>query len=234
MVGLVLAAIAFADALSGPVLVVGWAVQAVVLAYLVRRASAEPERFGSDAARLLAGAAVYLALAFGHVLVFEAPLGALRHGLDSLPRASIALLVASTAAGACAWLLRGVRSDLAARAETLAAAGIVYLGSVVIVDRWGAYADGTPRQAGQVGLSAYWALLGVAALVGGLFRDERRLRVGGLLLLALAALKVFFYDLANLEQLYRVLSFIALGLLLLASAFAYERVRGTIRGREDV
>lgn len=231
-VGLVLAAIAFADALGGPVLVAGWAVQAVLLSYLGRRASAEPEKFGSDAQRLLMGASVYIALAFGHVLLFEAKPDALRHGLDSLPRAAIALVIASAAAAVCARLVRDVRADLSAIGEAFAAAGLVYLGSVVIVDRWGAYSDGTTRQGGQVALSAYWTLLGVAGLVAGLLRDDRRLRLGGLLLLGLGVLKVFLYDLANLEQIYRVLSFIGLGLLLLASAYAYQRVRGSMRGRE--
>lgn len=232
-VGLVLAAIAFADALGGPVLVAGWGVQAVLLSYLARRAKAEPERFGSDAQRLSVAAATYVALAFGHALFFEAPIDSLRHGLDSLPRAAVALAVASAAAAVCAWLLREVRPDRAAAGEALAAAGLVYLGSAAIVDWWGVYADGTPRQGGQVALSAYWTLLGVAGLVAGLFRDDRRLRLGGLLLLGLAVLKVFVYDLANLEQIYRVLSFIALGLLLLGSAFAYQRVRGTLQERED-
>ena len=227
-VGLVLAAIAFADALGGPVLVAGWAVQAVLLSYLARRANAEPEQFGSDAQRLFVGAVVYISLAFGHVLFFEAPPDALRHGLASPSRAAIALVVASAAAATCARLVRELRADWSAIGEALAAVGLVYLGSVVIVDRWGAYSDGSPRQAGQVVLSAYWTLLGVASLVAGLFRDDKRLRIGGLLLLGLAVLKVFLYDLANLEQIYRVLSFIGLGLLLLASAFVYQRVRGTL------
>jgi uncharacterized membrane protein len=232
-VGLVLASLAFADALGGPVLVAGWSVQAVLLAYLARRASAEPERYGSDAQRLTTAAAVYVGLAFGHVLLFEAPLDSLRHGVESLPRAAIALLLASAAAAVCARLLRDVRADWSAIGELLGAVGLVYLVSVAIVDTWGAYSDGRTRQGGQVGLSGYWTLLGVGALVAGLFRDERRLRLGGLLLLGLAVLKVFLYDLANLEQIYRVLSFIALGLLLLASAFAYQRVRGTLREGDE-
>jgi LPXTG-motif cell wall-anchored protein len=36
---------------------------------------------------------------------------------------------------------------------------------------------------------------------------------------------VFLYDLAELESIYRALSFIALGLLLLGGAFAYQRSR---------
>jgi LPXTG-motif cell wall-anchored protein len=36
---------------------------------------------------------------------------------------------------------------------------------------------------------------------------------------------VFAYDLSELESIYRALSFIALGLLLLGGAFAYQRIR---------
>ena len=53
----------------------------------------------------------------------------------------------------------------------------------------------------------------------------RLLRLGGLALLLLAAAKVFAYDLSELESIYRALSFIALGLLLLGGAFAYQRIR---------
>jgi uncharacterized membrane protein len=74
-------------------------------------------------------------------------------------------------------------------------------------------------------LSGFWSLTGLAALTAGLLRDVRRLRFGGLALLVLALLKVFVYDLQSLDSIYRVLSFVAIGLLLLAGAFAYQRLR---------
>jgi uncharacterized membrane protein len=74
-------------------------------------------------------------------------------------------------------------------------------------------------------LSSFWAVCGFAGIVFGLVRDDRRFRLGGLVLLGVAVAKVFLYDLAALESIYRVLSFIALGLLLLAGAFAYQRMR---------
>ncbi len=37
--------------------------------------------------------------------------------------------------------------------------------------------------------------------------------------------KVFLYDLSTLDSVYRIASFIALGLLLLAGAYAYQRLR---------
>ena len=59
----------------------------------------------------------------------------------------------------------------------------------------------------------------------GLVRRRRALRLGGLGLLALAVGKVFLVDLAQLDSIWRVGSFLAIGLLLLAGAFAYQRAR---------
>jgi uncharacterized membrane protein len=63
---------------------------------------------------------------------------------------------------------------------------------------------------------------GLAAIVFGLVRNLRLVRLGGLVLLGIAIVKVFFVDLATLESIYRVASFVALGLLLIACAFAYQ------------
>ena len=87
----------------------------------------------------------------------------------------------------------------------------------------GAALDG--RQQGQVALSALWAVTGVAALLVGLRRDLRPVRLAALGLLLTTAAKVFLYDLSALESGYRVASFIALGLLLLGGAFAWQRAR---------
>jgi uncharacterized membrane protein len=80
-------------------------------------------------------------------------------------------------------------------------------------------------QTAQVALSAFWGIVGLAAIVAGLITDARALRYGGLALLGLGVAKVFAYDLAELEQIYRVLSFIAVGVVMLVGAYAYQRVR---------
>ena len=229
-VGLGLSAVAFADALDGPALVAGWAVQAVILAWLARTASREEARLGSNSDRLALASAGYLVLAFVHVLLFEAPLSALRGGVVDLSEALVAIVVTAAAALAAARMLGG---DLRRVLEPAGAAAIVYGVSVAIVDLVGVTGDGSVRQAGQVWLSAFWTVTGLAAIVYGLFRDERRFRLAGLTLLGIAVAKVFLYDLAALEEIYRVLSFIALGLLLLAGAFAYQRIRVTVTEGEE-
>ncbi len=223
-VGMGLSAFAFADALDGPVLVVGWALQAVVLAYLATRASREPRPFGSNADRLLLAAGTYFGLALSHVLLFEAPPTAIVEGVGDLGDALVGLGVCAAAALYGRYALRGFGHDAAQTCEAIGATALVYLASVAIVDTLGVTASGDSRQTGQVVLSAFWALSGLGAVVYGLVRDVRRFRLGGLALLALAIGKVYTYDLAELDELARVLSFIALGLLLLVGAFAYQRL----------
>src|SRR4051812_9278688 len=216
-VGVGLSAIGLALALSGPALVVGWSAEAVVLAWVARRTK---ER------RALAGAALFLALAAGHVLVVEAPPDALLTGVDSLPHAVVGIFVVALAAiGVSRLLPEGTDARAESILQALAAVALVYLPSVVIVDVWTTGDLSNPGQTPQLLLSAFWGVVGLSALVVGLVRDERRLRLGGLTLLSIAVAKVFLFDLTTLESIYRVLSFIALGLLLLSAAYAYQRLR---------
>ena len=106
------------------------------------------------------------------------------------------------------------RRDLWMLCFAIAAVAFVYAASLAIVDV--IQGDDVERsQTAQVALSAFWGGVGLVAIVVGLVRDIRELRFGGLALLGLGVAKVFAYDLAELDQLYRVLSFIAVGIVLL-------------------
>jgi uncharacterized membrane protein len=74
-------------------------------------------------------------------------------------------------------------------------------------------------------LSIAWVLMGAAAFAVGVVRGVSLARVFGLGLLSLATAKVFLFDLAALDVAYRVLSFIGLGGVLLASSFVASRFR---------
>lgn len=224
-VGMGLSALGFADALDGPVLAVGWAMQAAVLAYMATRASRDPGLLGSSAQRLLIGAGASLGLALGHVLLFEAPPDAIVAGVDDLSEALLGLGACAAAALYGRLALREIDPRFGYVCEAVAAFSLLYLGSVTIVDTLGVADSGDTRQIGQALLSAFWAVAGLGAVLYGLLRDVQRFRLAGLALLALAIAKVYTYDLAELEQLPRVLSFIALGLLLLVGAFAYQRIK---------
>lgn len=81
--------------------------------------------------------------------------------------------------------------------------------------------------------SVVWLSLAVAYQVVGLLRDQRVLHVGSLLLLLLTVGKVFLVDASELEGLFRVLSFLGLGLTLIGIGFFYNKVvfgRGGVGG----
>lgn len=75
----------------------------------------------------------------------------------------------------------------------------------------------------QLSLSVIWALYGAGLLLaGGLWR-VRLLRLMALVLLSLTTLKVFFWDLSSLDRVYRIVSFIVLGAILLAVSYLYQK-----------
>jgi uncharacterized membrane protein len=212
-VGTALAALGLALAIDGPALVAGWSAEALVLAWAARR-------FGDPRGQIASTA--FFTLALAHTVLLEAPPDALRSGVDDFLLAAIAVAIVGVTAAALSRLssLPELRMIFAGVAATAA----VYLPSLAIVSAFNGD-ELQPGQTPQVLLSAFWAVAGLAGIVVGLLRDVRMLRLGGLALLLLAAAKVFAYDLSELESIYRALSFIALGLLLLGGAFAYQRIR---------
>ena len=82
----------------------------------------------------------------------------------------------------------------------------------------------------SLGLSLLWAAYAAVLIVLGVVRRWRWLRVSGLALLAVPVVKLFAYDSSTLEQEYRVIAFIALGLLLLAGGLLYQRYSRAVRG----
>jgi uncharacterized membrane protein len=75
----------------------------------------------------------------------------------------------------------------------------------------------------QLSLSVVWALYASGLLVAGQIRRLRLLRVMGLALLSVTALKVFIWDLSSLDRAYRIISFIMLGAILLVVSYFYQR-----------
>jgi len=57
----------------------------------------------------------------------------------------------------------------------------------------------------------------------GFWRRSAFVRWQSLVLIALTIVKVFVYDVSELDRGYRIVSFIVLGVLLLAISFVYQR-----------
>lgn len=72
--------------------------------------------------------------------------------------------------------------------------------------------------------SAVWLLIAIAGVLGGACRFGQDVYRAGMVLLALVIAKLFFVDMAGLEGLLRVASFMGLGLSLLALSFLHQRL----------
>jgi uncharacterized membrane protein len=82
----------------------------------------------------------------------------------------------------------------------------------------------------NLSLTAVWAIYAVAGIIVGFIKRWRYVRLGALVLFAVPILKVFVYDVFKLEMGYRIGAFVGLGLLLLVSAYLFQRYSKVIKG----
>ena len=207
-----------------------WAVQGAILAWMSGRLGSAAWRWGA--------LAVFI-LAVGKHLAFDTPWD---HRLAFTPVLNsyfLSALGVAAALAAGAWLLRqGARKEAIALA--LAAVFVTWFASTAEIY---SYVDSIRRDiavdayeqrrniewSGHMTASVVWALY-ASALVGvGLRAKLPAARWAGLALFGLTVLKAVFVDIPVLEGAYRVGALIALGALLLAAGWGYQRIR---RGSE--
>ncbi len=82
----------------------------------------------------------------------------------------------------------------------------------------------TAGWAGQMSLSIVWSLYAVVTLILGFRLRTRTVRLAALALLALTAVKLVLIDMAHVEQLYRIVSFVVLGAIMFAASYLYHRL----------
>jgi len=96
--------------------------------------------------------------------------------------------------------------------------------------RWFPGAEMDAWYARQATLSVGYALYALALLAVGIVRRRALLRWLALGILVGTIAKVFVYDLSKVEAIWRILSFLGLGLLLLAGSLLYHKYRRVLFG----
>ena len=79
--------------------------------------------------------------------------------------------------------------------------------------------------------STLWMCYGAVLMAIGFWRRRAFVRWQALVLIAVTTVKVFVYDVSQLDRGYRIVSFIVLGVLLLGISFAYQRDWLRLSGR---
>jgi uncharacterized membrane protein len=100
-------------------------------------------------------------------------------------------------------------------------------------DRWGRYSDLISSKLGSSLISAGWALQAVVVIWIGLASRNSLLRYTGFILFGFAIAKILFIDMSEFEKVYRIVSFVASGLLLVCAGYFYQRYSAILLGRSD-
>jgi len=216
---------------------IGWAVEGAILSYIA---------FRYRSWNVFLAAFAILALVFFRLIFFDVQLS------RQFVQEEYVLLVnkrgLSFIVGIAAMLLAGywsAKASLKSSTEARAAAGClliianvlaIILLSVEAYDflEYLRYQNRIPhavsRHAQQLSLSIIWALYAAFLIVAGIWKGYKPIRYMALLLFSLTILKVFFLDLSGLERFYRIISFIALGIILIAVSFLYQKYKHVLIG----
>jgi hypothetical protein len=101
----------------------------------------------------------------------------------------------------------------------IASAALSLLGVVLGIEAYQQF-----PAAAQMALSIVWAGYAAALVVAGFTLDARGLRLAGLGLLGVTAIKLPLLDLGAVDQLYRVASFLVDGALMIGVSYVYHHV----------
>ena len=149
----------------------------------------------------------------------------------------LAYLLPGIAYGGAAWMAQGRRPQHYVLALSLSGAALIFAYVTLSVRRFYHGADISDwkgfQQAELYTYSVVWLLLGVALLVAGYRFRSTALRIASAGLVFIAVVKVFLVDMANLEGLYRALSFFGLGVALIGIGWFYQKaLTGLARGEK--
>jgi uncharacterized membrane protein len=130
-------------------------------------------------------------------------------------------------AGVLAYVTRGTRPRWYSTIAAVVALGLAlgYLSLEVRTLFHGpVLSEGATSDAEQYTYSAVWLVFGVALLAAGIWLRSLPLRVASAAVVVLTVLKVFLIDMSDLTGIYRALSFLGLGVVLIGIGWFYQRL----------
>jgi len=77
----------------------------------------------------------------------------------------------------------------------------------------------------KTGLPVLWGILAFVFLIIGIKKQQKSLRIIALSLLGITILKLFLYDISNISETGKIISFILLGILILVISFVYQKIK---------
>ena len=120
-------------------------------------------------------------------------------------------------------LARRALSGSAGDVMESAAHGVLAILMALELNRWGSFSTVvTPKMSINL-ISVAWAIQAFSLIIAGLTRSRPLLRYLGFALFAITVGKILLIDTSELEKVYRIVSFVGCGLLLVAAGYVYQR-----------
>jgi uncharacterized membrane protein len=210
---------------------IGWFIEAAVLLWLA-------EKIGSDLLGVFALTAIVLGI--GRLLFYD-------NFVSTRLIVNMRMAVFATAIAVLAFAAHTASRSKRDDGKTIAAVAIVAMNALALVALSREIADYYSQQMSAAlpapsawrrqhwteirsieivrdfTYSGLWMGYGAMLMVIGFWRNSAFVRWQALILIAATTVKVFIFDVSQLDRVYRILSFIVLGVLLLAVSFAYQR-----------
>lgn len=77
----------------------------------------------------------------------------------------------------------------------------------------------------KTGYPILWGILAFVFLIIGIKKQNKTIRIIALALLGLTIVKLFLYDISNISETGKIISFILLGILILVISFVYQKIK---------
>jgi uncharacterized membrane protein len=221
---------------------IGWAIEGAILAYI---------GFRYDSQNTLLASLGILVLVFFRLLFFDVnlphqfvPYQYVKEDFTLfLNRRTLSFVVGIAAILFTACLLTRKHEEVLVHAKVIAGSLLIaanvlaivllcveahdYLSHLYHTNR---ISPGVLRYAQGLSLSIIWAVYATFLIILGIARDYRPIRYMALLLFGITILKVFLIDLSELERFYRIISFLALGIILIGVSLLYQKYKNVLIG----
>jgi hypothetical protein len=80
----------------------------------------------------------------------------------------------------------------------------------------------------KLGLTILWGVYALLLISLGIWKKKKHLRIGAIALFSITLIKLFFYDILDLNTLSKTIVFVSLGILLLIISFLYNKFKRLI------
>lgn len=123
-----------------------------------------------------------------------------------------------------------IQRDFSLAFNLLLHTAVLWMASSELI-HWMDIADSS--QSYKLGLSILWGMYALFLIALGIWKINKPVRIGAIVLFGITLLKLFFYDITHLDTIAKTIVFVSLGILLLIISFLYNKYKHIIADESE-